>query len=182
MFLRFKPEGQAEQLLEFRPEKVLFARARIAEKVYSKLCGERRTWEQFRAEALTGSIAARKVALWLALGDTHPTLRFEDTPDFAAGDLTLEYSKEELRQMRSGLESADLIEAEKQAQMKGLEQAIAEAPAGSDEPDPEPDADVEDPTQEPGKDGSTGPSKSSTPSIGGTPRRTSTSRRTSGTD
>jgi hypothetical protein len=101
-----------------------------------------------------GSIAARKVAYWVCLTDTHPNARFEDVPDFCAGELTLEYSKQELRQMRGALEGADMLEAEKAAQLAGVNAAIAEATAGSDEPDPEPEPELAEPEPdvEPGKD------------------------------
>lgn len=153
MFLRYKPQGAATATdYEFRPAKTDYNRARTAEKLYSKACGERRTWEQFVADATMGSIAARKVALWIAITDRHPMTRFDDIPDFAAGELVMEYSKQELRQMRDGIEAADLLESEKKLQLDGLDAAIREAPAGSDEPDPEPDPEVADSELAPGKD------------------------------
>lgn len=154
MFLRHTPEGAAaSNLYEFRPERTDYNRARVAEKLYSKACGERRTWEQFVAEAKSGSIAARKIALWLAMTDKHPMLRFDDVPDFKVGELTMEYSKQELRVIRAGIAASEnLLDNDKASYLAGLELEIAEAEAGSDEPDPEPEA--EEP-QEPGKDDET---------------------------
>lgn len=148
MFLVYKPAGAStETRYEFRPEKVKSSRASIAEKLYAKACGERRTWEQFIADAQQGSITARKVVLWLAQSEQHHTLRFEDMPDLETGQITMRYSKQELRRMREGIkDSAQMLDGEKQALLASLDAEIADAPAGSDEPDPEPEL------PEPGKD------------------------------
>lgn len=137
MFLRHRAEGATEDTLyEFRPERTLGSRARIVEKLYTKLCGERRTWEQFVADAKSGSIAARQIALWLAQTEVHPTLRFEDMPDYRVGELGMEYSKQELRQAKAAIEAnRDLVESEKAAMLAGIDAEIDDAPAGSDEPD-----------------------------------------------
>ncbi|HCT81748.1 MAG TPA: hypothetical protein DGT23_35245 [Micromonosporaceae bacterium] len=147
MFLRFKPDGANEDTLyEFRPDKTPVNRATIAEKLYSKATGERRTWEQLKSDALQGGIAARRVALWVAMTDQHPLLRIEDIPDFQAGALVMEYSKEELRRMRAGLADSDaMLDAEKGAVLAQLDRDIETAPVGSDEPDPEPEVEVEEP-------------------------------------
>lgn len=145
MFLKFRADGDTEDTLyEIRFDKTPRSRAVIAEKLYSKACGERRTWEQLKADATNGSIAARSVVLWLAQSVTHPTLRFEDIPDVDTGSLGMEYSKQELRLMRGAIErNTTMLEAEKALALEQLGQAIDEAPAGSDEPDPEPDPEVE---------------------------------------
>lgn len=145
MFIRHHPAGASEaKLYEFRPEKVMSSKAGIAEKLYSKACGERRTWEMFVADAKQGSITARRIVLWLAISTDHPFAKITDMPDFEVGELSMEYSKQELRLMRQAIEeSTEVLESEKQAMLAGLERQIEEADAGSDEPDPEPDSDVE---------------------------------------
>lgn len=146
MFVVHQPAGASKPThYEFRPEKVLTSKAVIAEKLYSKACGERRTWEMLVADARQGSIAARKVVLWLAMSADHHTLRYEDMPDLAVGEISMEYSRQELREMRAGIaESNEILEQEKAAMLAGLDRQIEDAEAGSDEPDPEPEA-------EPGK-------------------------------
>lgn len=147
MFLRYREEGSTEDTLyEFRPDKTPVNRATIAEKLYSKAVGERRTWEQLKADALQGGIAARRVALWIAMTDQHPMLRFGDIPDFETGALIMEYSREELRRMLDGLAKSDsLFEGEKTAILEQLERDIESAPVGSDEPEPAPDPEVDEP-------------------------------------
>ena len=165
MFLRFTPDGASEETLyEFRPDRTPWPRAADAERFYSKAVGERRTWEQLKSDALQGGIAARRAALWIAMTDTHPLLRWDDVPVFEAGQLVMEYSKEELRRMRDGLAKSDsLLEGDKAAVLEQLERDIESAPAGSDEPEPVPDPEVE----EPGKAEPTGePSTSSETSTG----------------
>lgn len=151
MFLRYKVDGEpGDNLYEVRPDKTPRKRAAIAEKLYSRAVGERRTWEQLKADAVNGGIEARSVLLWVAMTATHPTMRFEDIPDFEVGALELEYSRQELRDMRDGLARSDvMLENEKNAALSQLAEAIETAPVGSDEPDPEPDPAIE----EPGKAG-----------------------------
>lgn len=157
MFLRYRANGADEDTLyEIRWGKIARKRAAIAEKIYSKAIGERRTWEQLKADALSGGIEARSVALWLAKTAVHPLMRYEDLEDFDTDALELEYSKEELRQMRVGLErNTTMLTAEKAIQLEQLEQAIGEAPAGSDEPLPGPEV-----AEDQGKDETGEPSMS----------------------
>jgi len=157
MFLRYREEGADEDTLyEIRFDRVPRKRGAIAEKIYSRAVGERRNWEQLKADAQSGGIEARAVALWLAMTVAHPTLRYEDLPDFETGALQLEYSKQELRQMRAMIErNTTMIAAERDIQLEQLDIAITEAPAGSDEPDPDPEV-----ADEQGKDETGEPSTS----------------------
>ncbi len=153
MFLRYHTDDADDALYEIRFDKVPRKRGAIAEKLYSRAVGERRTWEQLKADAQSGGLEARAVALWLAMTAQHPMMRYEDLPDFETGALELEYSKEELRQMRAMIErNTTILEGEKAIQLEQLEIAIDEAPAGSDEPDPTPDPRVEEPIDASGKD------------------------------
>lgn len=153
MFLRYRADGDgADTLYEFRPEKTPWNRATIAEKLYSKAVGERRTWEQLVADALQGGIAARRVALWIAMCADHPLLRFEDIADVEVGQLSMEYSRAELRRGRDQIAAADhLLEADKAAQLAMLDREIASAPVGKDEPQPDPDPAVAEPVDGTGK-------------------------------
>lgn len=147
MFIRHE-----KTLYEFRPDKILSSRAAIAEKLYSKAVGERRTWEQFVADARGGGIAARRIALWLAMTADHPFAKFTEMPDFEVGQLSMEYSKQELRQARQAVEAdMDMLEAERNVALAQIDRQIDEAEPGSDEPDPDPEPDDE-PPPEPGKD------------------------------
>lgn len=162
MFLRYRADGETEDtLLEFRPDKTLKSRAVIAEKLYSKLLGQRGNWEQLKADAIGGGIAARTVALWLAMTVKHPLLRFEDIPDFETGQLGLEYSRQELRLLRKGIEDNDtMLESEKAAQLAQVDREIADAPVGSDEPEPEPEPAIEEPGKADDEPGTGEPSTS----------------------
>jgi hypothetical protein len=149
MFILHRPAGAKEDTrYEFRPEKVLTSKASIAERLYSKACGERRTWEQLVADATQGGIAARRVVLWLAITADHPFAKFADLPDLEVGQIGMEYSKQELRLMRDGIkESTQMLDSEKEAILTQMDRQIEEAQAGSDEPDPQPELE-----EEPGKD------------------------------
>lgn len=153
MLIRYKPDdGSEAKLYEIRWGKIPRSRGALAEKIYAKAIGERRTWEQLKADAIGGGLTARAVALWLAMTQEHPLLRFEDLPDCDTEAIEMEYSKEELRQMRTGLErNTTMLETERAMQLEALAIAIEEAPAGSDEPEPKPDPDVKEPADETGK-------------------------------
>lgn len=155
MFLRYRADGADDDTLyEIRFDKVPRKRGAIAEKLYSRAIGERRTWEQLKADAQSGGIEARVVALWLAMTAQHPMMRYEDLPDFDTGALALEYSKQEMRQVRAQIErNTTILEAEKAMQLEQMEIEIEQAPAGSDEPDPEPA--VAEPVDAAGKDSTT---------------------------
>jgi hypothetical protein len=158
MFLTFRADesGDAVQY-EFQPDKTPWKIATIAEKEYSKSVGERRTWEQLKADALQGGIAARRVALWIAMTKVHPLMPFRDTPEFEAGQLVMEYSRGELRKMRDSIAKSDsMFDGEKDAILAQLDSDILTAPVGRDEPEPEPDPEIEEPEAEPGKENPTG--------------------------
>src|ERR1044072_2966422 len=139
MFLRYRPDdGSEEHLYEIRWGKIPFSRGKIAEKIYRKASGERRTWEQLKADAISGDLTARMVALWLAMTKDHPLLRFEDLPDCDTEAIEMQYSKQELREMRVGLErNTTLSEADRAMQLEAISAATEVAPAGSDNPDPQ---------------------------------------------
>lgn len=110
MFVTYRPDGQKPQVFEFRPGRVLSSHAMMIEKRYAKALGEKSaTWDQFKAAVMSGSSVARRVLLWHLLSRTHPTVRFEDTPDFYEGELLVEHSKEELSEMREMLEKSPSI-------------------------------------------------------------------------
>lgn len=157
MFLKYRPDGAAEdQVYEIRPGKVGKKRAAMAERVYSKAIGERRTWAQLQADAQQGSIEAWTVFLWIAQTADHPQLRYEDLPDFDSEALQMEHSKEEIRQMRAGLAaSSTMLDNDKQALIAQLDIALESALVGSDEPAAKPDPAVLEPADVSGKEPAT---------------------------
>jgi hypothetical protein len=86
--------GEPEKVYEFDPERVKVSETELIEKRFGG------TWTEFRAGITQGNSKARRVLLWHLLRKTHHTLRYEDTPDFAFGDLKCEHDYSELIEMR----------------------------------------------------------------------------------
>lgn len=123
MFFIYSPEDGEPQEWWFDPQKV---RAQEAEAI------EKRTgwdWAEFGVHLLKGSALARRALLWTYLRRTHHILRFEDV-DFALGEVTVEYSKEELENIREQTDKADADPAQKVLMLQQLDAQIAEAREG----------------------------------------------------
>jgi hypothetical protein len=94
VYLVYQPEGESEpQRWQYNPLKL---RATEREML------ERRTdlnFSEFTGKVLQGSSLCRRALLFLFLRRQHPRIKWEDV-DFAWDELRLEYSKQELTQMR----------------------------------------------------------------------------------
>lgn len=128
MFVTYKPEGNDPQIWEFDPNKVRASQAEMVEKRYGQ------PWDVFLRDLIKGSMLARRVLLWHLTRLSHHMLRFEDTPDFYAAELTVEYSREELQALRDEAEKSKAItDDERTAALAALDEEIAKAPTGVDE-------------------------------------------------
>jgi len=123
MYVTYKPEGSPEQRWEFDPSRVRSMEAELIEKRYGK------SWDQFRGDVQSGSMKARRVLLWHLLRRDHHTLRFEDVPDFYAGEFLVEHSVDELAAIKDKLLKADLPDDDRQQMLTAIDMEIAEAVA-----------------------------------------------------
>ncbi|MGW4476809.1 hypothetical protein ACWENQ_44760 [Nonomuraea sp. NPDC004354] len=96
MFVTYKPEdGSTEaQTWVFDPSRVRASRAEMIE----KRAGE--NWDMWLQSVQQGNMRARRVLLWHLMSLPHPGMRYEDTPDFFAGELEVQHSAAELAEMR----------------------------------------------------------------------------------
>ncbi|WP_425244855.1 hypothetical protein [Streptomyces sp. NEAU-NA10] len=99
MFLVYSPEGQDEPTRwKYNPRKIMSAERESIE----RLTG--RNWSEFTQDVVKGSSICRRALLYTFLKRDHPGgIKFDDV-DFAWDELSLEYSKGELRQMREAAE------------------------------------------------------------------------------
>ena len=115
MRVTFLPEGSdTPQVWDFRPGRVRNSRAAQIERLYSRIVGERQTYEAFKVAVQQGSAPARQVLLWHLQSLDHPTLRVEDV-DFSEDELIVEYTVSELQQVRDAIgnqSSMDKIQRE----------------------------------------------------------------------
>jgi len=113
---------------DFRPGRIRNSRAALIEKLYSKVVGERQTYEAFKLAVQQGSAPARQVLLWHLQSLDHPTLRLEDV-DFAEDELSVEYTVSELQQFRDTMAGqSSLDQAQREQFLAILESEIQRAP------------------------------------------------------
>jgi len=104
MHVTWDPEdGSEQQTWVFTPEDIT---RKQGEKI-EKHAGT--TFDQWTIGLRTGDLTARAVLLWHMLTQVHPTLRFEDVPDFRVRQLKVQMDVAELK---------DLWEKAKKTRMK----------------------------------------------------------------
>ncbi len=101
MKVTYTCEGEPDKVYEFDPDRVKVSQTELIEKRFGG------TWTEFRAGVTQGNSKARRVLLWHLLARTHHTLRYEDTPDFAFGDLKVEHDRRELVDIRDRLSKSN---------------------------------------------------------------------------
>lgn len=135
MHVTYTPEGGTPTRWEFRPDRVRQSEAELVEKRY----GNGKTWEQFCAEVQAGSIRARRVLLWHLMrtdpAKPHPTLRFEDTPDFYVGEVKVEHDVDELLAIRERVAQSEIGEGEREQALAMVDADIAAARARGEVPE-----------------------------------------------
>lgn len=93
MHVTYSPEDGDRQEWDFVAGRVRSGEAGLMQERFGK------SWEQFDAQLQQGDIIARRVLLWHLLRLEHAKLRWEDTPDFYADELLVEFSAKELTAM-----------------------------------------------------------------------------------
>lgn len=123
MLVTYTPESGDAQRWEFDPKRVRASEAEAIE----KRAGE--NWDSWLFAVQAGSMRARRVLLWHLLRREHPSLRWEDTPDFYAGELLVEHTVAELTEIRDRVEAARLSADQREQALTALDVAITEAMA-----------------------------------------------------
>lgn len=118
MFVKYRPEDSADgdpQDWVFVAGRVKASKAEMIEKRYGK------PWGMFSSAILAGEAHARRVLLWHLLSTAHPAFRWEDTPDFAMDEFTVEHSYAELEALYDQAKSSgapqdvlDSVEAQRE--------------------------------------------------------------------
>jgi hypothetical protein len=111
MYLVYSPEGQDEPTRwKYNPHKMMSAEREAIERRTD------RNWSEFTKDVVQGSSLCRRALLFTFLKRDHPGVKWDDV-DFAWDELSLEYSKAELIEMRStvadtvsGSEAAAVLE------------------------------------------------------------------------
>lgn len=120
MFLVYMPEGSDEpKRWKYNPRKIMS----VEREAIERRC--ERTWSEFTTDVVKGSSLCRRALLYTFLKRDHPGVKWDDV-DFGWDELTLEYSKGELIQIRETVAEATTGE-ERAAALAGLDKQIAEA-------------------------------------------------------
>lgn len=122
MYVTFKPEGHEPQSWDFDPTRV---KASVCEMI------EKRAGEPFEAWVMSirsGKARARRVLLWHLISRQGHVLKYEDTPDFAFGELTVEHSVHEIATLRDQFDKMKFDDPDQKAQILAMLDAdLAEA-------------------------------------------------------
>jgi hypothetical protein len=122
MIATYKPSDSETQSWTFDPGKVKGSAAEVIEKRFGG------TYQEFQVAIQQGQTRARRVLLWYLIWQAHPTLRFEDMPDFCFDEFTLDYTTAELLELRERIGKARMEDEGKRQQMlEAFEIAIDEA-------------------------------------------------------
>jgi hypothetical protein len=121
MYVTYAPEGEEAQRWEFDPRKVRASRAEMIE----RRAGQ--NWDVWLQSVQSGNMKARRVLLWHLMSMPHPTMRFEDTPDFLAGEVEISHSVAELVEMRERTVKAGLPEEQIAPALAAIDFELEEA-------------------------------------------------------
>ncbi|MBN0043124.1 hypothetical protein JS756_03135 [Streptomyces actuosus] len=120
MYLVYSPEGQDEpKRWKYNPRRMMSAEREAIERRTG------RNWSDFTQDVIKGNSLCRRALLHALLKREHPTLKWDDV-DFAWDELTLEYSRAELTEIRQTV--ADTATGdERDAVLEKLDAEIADA-------------------------------------------------------
>jgi hypothetical protein len=98
MFVTYAPEDPADgdrQEWTFNPRRVRGTEGQVLLRQFGE-----KSWDVFVQGVRQNDLHARRVLLWHLLRREHPTLKFDLTPDFFPDELTVEFSSDELAELR----------------------------------------------------------------------------------
>lgn len=128
MYVTYTPEETGTpQRWEFDPTRVRASKAEMIEKRYGE------PWDQWQAAVQQGSMKARRVLLWHLMTQDHPTMRADDVPDFLAGEVIVEHTVAELREIRERVEKATMSDDEREPILAAIDTEITDAMAREQE-------------------------------------------------
>ncbi|MGW1595244.1 hypothetical protein [Streptomyces sp. NPDC002343] len=120
MYLVYSPEGSDEpKRWKYNPRKIMSAERENIERITS------RNWSEFTKDVVAGSSLCRRALLYTYLKREHPTLKLDDV-DFAWDELSLEYSRGELAELRKSVAESATGD-ERATILVKLDQEISEA-------------------------------------------------------
>lgn len=132
MHVIYKPEDGDRQEWTWNPGRVRASEGQVLLRTFGET-----SWDVFVQGVRQNDLHARRVLLWHLLRRDHPLVKFADTPDFFADEMTVEFSSTELAELRD-MVAASPAPADKKAEAlvlfeAQLDEALArEAAAGGE--------------------------------------------------
>lgn len=124
MKVTYEDDNGNKTTWDYRPSKIRQTEAELMERKWG---GD---WDALNKAILSGSAKARRVLLWHAMRKDHPVLRWEDVPDFAMGQVSVEFDAEELADIREAIvKNKSMDDATRNDALAVLDEQIAAEPA-----------------------------------------------------
>lgn len=105
MYVVYAPEDPADgdrQEWTFEPGRVRAAEGQALLREFGE-----KSWDLFVQGIKVNNLHARRVLLWHLLRRTHPLMRFSDTPDFYADEVTIDFSSKELTELLDAVRTSN---------------------------------------------------------------------------
>lgn len=127
MYVTYAPEDPADgdrQEWTFEPGRVRAAEGQALLREFGET-----SWDLFVQGVKVNNLHARRVLLWHLLRRAHPLMRFADTPDFYAAEVTVELDSSELAGFRKSVEDSSQasLPADKALMLQALDDEITTA-------------------------------------------------------
>ncbi|WP_414943306.1 hypothetical protein [Amycolatopsis sp. cmx-11-32] len=104
--IAYSPDGGEAQRYDFDPDDLRVAAAEDLERKFEGSLGE------LQQSLVSGSVRAKRCALWHVLRQTHKDLRYDDV-DFRSGEVEVILSRELLEQMHAAAQTATGVPEDK---------------------------------------------------------------------
>lgn len=124
MYVTYAPEdGSPPREWDFDPGRIRASEAEVLERQFGG------NWDEFQLGVQAGNMRARRVMLWHLIRRDHPTLRFDDAPDFFADELKVQFTSKELEPIRERLAKANMPAAQREQALTAVDLELTEAMA-----------------------------------------------------
>lgn len=122
MHVIYAPEDGDRQEWTWNPGRVRASEGQVLLRTFGET-----SWDVFVQGVRQNDLHARRVLLWHLMRRDHPMVKFADTPDFFADEMTVEFSSKELAELRDMLASSPAPADQKAQALAVLEAQLEEA-------------------------------------------------------
>lgn len=121
MFITYAPADGAPQSWDFDSNDIPSSAAEVIERRFGE------NFEVWQAGVQSGNMRARRVLLWYLLWRQHPSLRYEDTPDFTVKEVKIEWTVAELTEIREVTMQRSMPEDKRERALSAIDYELTKA-------------------------------------------------------